>query len=63
MSSFPDIFRFNLGQYVDQFVKWLMTDYGEVFDAIASGILSLLVSTEKILLWLPWWLVLLGILL
>lgn len=61
MNGFPEIFRLNVGQYVDQFVKWLMNDYGEVFDAIASGILSFLVTTERFLIWLPWWLVLLGI--
>lgn len=59
MNGFPELIRLNIGKYVDQFVKWLMNDYGEIFDAISTGILSFLVNTEKFLLWLPWWVVLL----
>jgi glycine betaine/proline transport system permease protein len=61
MYDFPDFFRMEIGNYVDMFVKWLMRDFGEVFDAISDGILFFLLNVEKFLMWLPWWLVLLVI--
>lgn len=55
MNGFPEMIRLEIGIYVDNFVKWLMNDYGEFFDAISTGILWFLVKTESFLLWLPWW--------
>jgi len=59
MTGFPETFRLEIGIYVDMFVKWLMRDFGEVFDAISDGILFFLVNVEKFLILLPWWAVLL----
>jgi len=61
MAGFPEIFRLKIGIYVDMFVKWLMNDFGEVFDAISEGILFFLLNVEKFLLWLPWWAFLLAV--
>ena len=58
MSEFPDFLRLEIGIYVDNFVKWLMHNHGEFFDAISKGILWFLLNIEKFLLWLPWWLAL-----
>lgn len=61
MNGFPETIRWEIGIYIDMFIKWLMRDFGELFDAISSGILWFLVRMEKFLLWLPWWLFLLVI--
>jgi len=63
MDSFPASIRFELGVYVDIFVKWLYTNFGDFFDAVSSVVLWLMVNTENILLWLPWWSVLIIVLL
>jgi len=57
MNDFPEALNFNLGKYVDQFIKWLNTNYGTVFDAITTCILWFMVNIETFLQWLPWWLV------
>lgn len=58
MNSFPDIFQLEIGKYVDKFIKWLINDYGEVFDTIRDGLLWFLLKIELFLEWLPWWSVL-----
>ncbi|NLT95054.1 MAG: proline/glycine betaine ABC transporter permease [Clostridia bacterium] len=59
MYDFPDFFRLKMGIYVDMFVKWLVRDFGQVFEAISDGILFFLLNVEKFLMWLPWWVILL----
>lgn len=59
MHNFPSYIKLNLGVYVDIFVKWLLKNFGSVFDAIIDGILWFLVKMEVFLLWLPWWIVIL----
>jgi len=58
MNSFPKIFKLEIGKYVDQFIKWLMNDYGTVFDSIRDSLLWFLLRIELFLKWLPWWSVL-----
>lgn len=63
MDSFPESIRFELGIYIDIFVKWLYTNFGDVFNAISSVVLWLMINIENLLLWLPWWSVLIMVLL
>ncbi len=58
MAQFPEFFRLEIGIYVDQFVKWLLQNFEEVFEAISKGILWFLLKIEMFFLFLPWWLVL-----
>ncbi len=57
MNDFPESIKLNWGLYVDNFIKWLNTNYGEVFDAITAVILWFMVNIEAFLQWVPWWLV------
>lgn len=59
MDNFPGFIQIRFGLYVDQFIKWLIKNFGYVFDAISQGILWFLVGVESFLLWLPWWAVIL----
>lgn len=54
MGSFPNITT-NLGDYVERFVDFLDVTFGPIFDFIylfSSGIIN---GIESFLLWLPWW--------
>ncbi len=55
---FPDQFTLELGKYVSIFVRWLNTNFHQVFEAIRIGVLWLLINIEWILLKVPWWAVL-----
>lgn len=57
MGMFPETLRFELGNYIDQFVRWLQVNFDWLFDVIKNGILKFLLSIESFLLFLPWWLV------
>lgn len=61
MSNFPEFFQFKIGVYIDFFVKWLMKDFGSVFDAISTNLLWILVRLEVFMLWLPWWIIVAGV--
>lgn len=54
--NFPDV-RFHIGDYINQFVSWLQRVFGDVFDAISSGMLWLLLKIENILLFIPWFVI------
>ena len=56
--SFPETLRIEIGIYVEQFVKWLMHNYGGFFDAVSVGVLWFILKIETLMLWLPWWAIL-----
>lgn len=55
MTSFPETIRFEVGIYVEKFIKWLLVNYSDVFDAIRVGLLWFIVKVEDLLGMLPWW--------
>jgi glycine betaine/proline transport system permease protein len=55
MFDFPEIWRLDLGVYVDIFISWLKANYGAFFDFTNHVILWFMVYMEKFLQWLPWW--------
>src|SRR5690554_6791630 len=61
MGKFPETLRFELGNYVDTFVRWLQENFDWLFDIIKNGILKFLLAIEAFLLFLPWWLVIIVI--
>jgi glycine betaine/proline transport system permease protein len=58
---FPEQLKVPLGKWVNQFVDWLVINYGAAFEAFADSLLTLLVALEHVLRGAPWWLVLVGI--
>ena len=52
--DFPKEWRLDLGQYVGNFVRWLVQNYAFFFDAIKEGILWFLLQTRDLFLWIPW---------
>lgn len=53
---FPEHFTFHVAEQVNNFVDWLLDSYAPVFDAISTGILTMLLRINEILLMVPWWL-------
>ncbi|MTI96040.1 MAG: ABC transporter permease subunit [Firmicutes bacterium] len=53
---FPEQISLELGKYADDFIRWLNSNFGAVFDAIRDGVLWLLLNIEWLLLLMPWWL-------
>lgn len=57
MSKFPDIFKFEIGIYVEKFVEWLTDNYSVLFDSIKEGVLWFLLIIQNNLLRIPWFVV------
>jgi len=58
---FPEQLNVPLGKWVNQFVDWLVVNYGAAFEAFADSLLTVLVALEQVLRGAPWWLVLIAI--
>jgi glycine betaine/proline transport system permease protein len=56
MTKFPEIIDIPLAKWTDSAMDWVLTTFGDFFDAIGAGILKFLLSIEQFFLWLPWWL-------
>ncbi len=59
MSNFPDIIQFNIGGYIEALVDWLVTNGDAVFDAITKGTLGFLLAIQNFIMWIPWYLIIL----
>lgn len=58
---FPEQLNVPLGKWVNQFVDWLVINYGAAFEAFADSLLTVLVALEQALRGAPWWMVLIAI--
>ncbi len=59
---FPDIIDTKpLRFWVDDGLNWVVKYWGDGFEAAAHPLLVLLISIEKFLLWLPWWVIILAL--
>lgn len=63
MNNFPDIVKLDLGSYVDAMVDWLVTNGEAVFNAITKGTLSVLLTVQNFILWIPWYIIILVVIL
>ena len=59
MREFPDFIRINLGSYVASFFEWFVEYFAVAFDALSGFLLSVLLLIEGVVLWMPWWVILL----
>lgn len=63
MMNFPEFIKFDLGIYIDFFVKWLLHNFSWFFDPVKEGMLWFLLRVEQFLLWVPWWIIVVLVLL
>ncbi len=61
--KFPVEWGRSIGVKVDEWVRWLMLNGSWFFDGIKSAITKVLITIEDILLWIPWPVVILGVVL
>jgi len=54
MMEFPLFLRIPLGDWVDGLVSWIVENLGGVLDAIGDALLIVLLAIERLLLWIPW---------
>jgi len=59
MVDFPELFSFPLGDWINIVVGWLTVTLAPVFNVITVVIRTPLVYTERLLWWLPWWVLIL----
>jgi glycine betaine/proline transport system permease protein len=52
---FPEAFQVHIAPAVNRFINDLIAAYAPVFDSIAAGILSFLLTVSEILITIPWW--------
>jgi len=59
--EFPQFLEIPLASWVDAIIDWILDNLGGVLDAIGEGLLGVLVGLERLLLWIPWFLIVLGV--
>ena len=59
MFEFPEKIYIPLEKWIDALMDWVLTNMAGIFDAIGLAILKILLIIEKVLLWVPWPVVLL----
>ena len=63
MFEFPEHINIPLGEWVDATMDWIMTNFIGIFDTIGYVILKFMIWIEKFFLWLPWPVLVLGVVL
>jgi len=63
MNSFPEIIQFRLGVYVENVVKWLVQNADAIFKAITKGTLNILLAVQSVIMWIPWYIIILVVVL
>jgi glycine betaine/proline transport system permease protein len=61
MIEFPGFLRVPLAAWVDTAMDWVLDNLGPFFDFIGAVGLQILLAVESVLLWIPWFVVILGV--
>ncbi len=63
MLEFPEnwVIRGDVQRFIDTNTEWVIVNWNAFFRAINEGVLTILVPIENLLLWIPWWLVLIAV--
>lgn len=59
--EFPGFLRLPVADWIDSIVSWIVVNLGAVLDVIGDVLLGVLVAAERLLLWLPWFVILIAI--
>ncbi len=54
MNEFPAEWSIPLAEWVDTLIEWILGRLGGVLDGIGDVLLGFLVALERLLLWMPW---------
>lgn len=61
MTEFPLFLRIPVGDWIDGLVSWIVTNLGTVLDAIGGVLLAVLLAIERLLLWIPWFVIIIAV--
>lgn len=61
MRNFPDWIRFPVADSVDRAMAWVLANLGWFFDWVGEVGLQVLITVERALLFIPWWLAIIGV--
>lgn len=61
MMEFPQFLEIPLAGWVDAIIDWILQNLGGVLDAIGEALLGVLVGLERLLLWIPWFVIVLAV--
>jgi glycine betaine/proline transport system permease protein len=59
--EFPQFLEIPLADLIDGIIAWILANMGGVLDAIGDGLLGGLVAMERLLLWVPWFVIVVGV--
>ncbi len=59
MMDFPTFLRLPVADWIDSAVSWILRYFGPLLDFIGDVLLTILMAVDSLLLWLPWFVVLL----
>ncbi len=54
MTDFPQFLNIPVAESVDAIVSWIVTAFGPVLSVISDALLTVLLAIERLLLWVPW---------
>ncbi|TVR52224.1 MAG: proline/glycine betaine ABC transporter permease [Spirochaetaceae bacterium] len=61
MRDFPEWIRFPVADRVDLAMRWVLNNLGWFFDWVGDVGLRILISVERALLFIPWWVAVIGV--
>ncbi|TCS64122.1 ABC transporter permease [Varunaivibrio sulfuroxidans] len=59
---FPENFTFSIRNPINTAIDWLITNFGDTFDAVVHNVLAVFVPIEQALRHTPWWIIVLLVL-
>ena len=54
MTEFPQFWSVPVAGWIDSLVSWMVTTFGPVLDVVSAALLTVLLAIERLLLWVPW---------
>jgi len=61
MFKFPETLRIPMAKWVDIFMEYVLANFGGFFEWIGQVSLALLMSVERLFLWIPWFVVVIAL--
>ncbi len=61
MSEFPEFLNIPVAAWIDALVSWIVTTFGPVLDVISDALLAVLLGIERMLLWIPWFVIIIAV--